>query len=353
MELERLKKLYNLLANDRIRAFALLFAERFNIRKDILRLDTNNMCNIRCIMCSTNKTNKAMIMPLDDFKKIIDRFKNTTRLLYLSCGYEPFVTPKFEQYITYAKSQGVPFISFATNLILLTDDLIKCVVDNQVNEIIVSINGYTKEDYNRIMCRADFEKLINNLQKLNEYKKQKKSKFPSIRINTIIMKSNLLEFDNLIKLVDDFDIDYISFRPFWVYSEQNNPVENENELISHIPADRLQEIIQKILFQVNLFKEKGKSIIIPNSLLAGHAVDCISSNSDKKKSCSIPYFTYIIRHDGSIDICAFDKDARIGNFFTDNFKVLVKNIKLFRKKALKGKCAIEQCTSNTDSSSII
>lgn len=105
--LKSLKKMYELLGNDTIRAFALNLAEKLRIRKNILRIDTNCVCNIECIMCTNKPISNSTenIMPFEAYKTIIDKTAKTTRLLYLSCGYEPYMTPDFRKYLAYAKQK--------------------------------------------------------------------------------------------------------------------------------------------------------------------------------------------------------------------------------------------------------
>ena len=127
--LKNLKKIYDKLGNDSIRSKVLSSAEFFGIRKDILRMDINNYCNINCIMCNRNYTaQEKHYMSLEHFTSLIDQFAPLIRNLYLSCACEPLATPHFEEYLKYAKTKGIPYVSFCTNGLLLTQNMIEKIV---------------------------------------------------------------------------------------------------------------------------------------------------------------------------------------------------------------------------------
>lgn len=134
--LKHLKKAYDKLKSDRLRSVVLDAAERLHIRKNIIRMDLNGFCNIRCIMCNqSSRCERKNFISLEQFKQIMDMFAPTTRMLYLSCAYEPLITPHFTDYLRYAKSKKIPHISFCTNALLMKDDIISCLIDCQIDEV--------------------------------------------------------------------------------------------------------------------------------------------------------------------------------------------------------------------------
>ena len=234
MDLKKYKKIYDSIGNNNARVLLLKFLELSKIRKDILRIDTNDLCNIFCIMCYThlNKGKSMHFLPVEDFTRILDLFGKSVRFLYVACNFEPLLTPNFTNYLTCAKSRGIPFISFPTNALLLKKEISEYLVDNSINEIIISLNGYETDDYNRIMFRSDFNNILKNLDYLVEYKKKNGTKFPKIRINTLLIKSNLRNLDKLVWLIKKYDISAVDFRELLVIEGQNNPDEVKKEMIS-------------------------------------------------------------------------------------------------------------------------
>jgi len=165
------------------------------------------------------------------------------------------------------------------------------------------------------------------------------------------MKTNLLEFDKLIEIIYEHDIDLIRFIPFRKHTFANDPIESEKEEISNVEPDVLDEIIKSISNKINELKLKGISVTIPASFINKG----ISSKKGlvSKDSCCIPYFNYRIKHDGEIESCIRDNRGKIGNFFNDEIKTITKNRDLFRKTALSGQCNIAICATNAEIPDII
>ncbi|MCX6646791.1 MAG: radical SAM protein [bacterium] len=353
-DLNILKKAYDMIGNDYLRAISLRTMESMGIRKDLVRLDTNDLCNIQCIMCGTHtrKGKADHFMSLENFKKVIDLFAPSARLMYLGCAFEPLVTPGFAEYILYVKSKKVPFISFPTNGILLNPEISRLLVDERIDEIIISWNGYNRDDYNRIMHRSSYDKLIENIDFLHDYKKQKNSEFPKIRINTIFMKSNLEKFDEFLKLFGKYDVVAAQFRELLFTNDMNDPEEVTRELATNIDKNELDTILKNIRSHALRLSKEGKQIILPKSLVQKDRIESAKSVS-VKAHCSVPYFSIWIEHNGTVKSCIFDSNAILGNVFTDPIEKIRGNQNRFRKMALNGKCRNETCLMNVDSSSVI
>jgi MoaA/NifB/PqqE/SkfB family radical SAM enzyme len=355
MELRQLKKLYDLLGSDALRATALTFAESMGIGKELVRMDTNNVCNIECIMCA-NKPEKCTadrMMSLDDFRRLMGNIRKGLRFLYLSCSYEPLMTPHFEDCLSIAKSSGAPFISFATNGLLLSDSLIRFLVDERISEIILSMNGFTKEDYDRIMYRSRYDTVIEKLAALRDYKRSKGSALPRIRVNTILMKTNVLSFGRIVDFINAYDVDTVQFRSFKVDERHNNnPSEIEKERLSGIAPDEMGRIAAEINRQVLELTEAGKRIIMPKELFAAGRIG-EARDASMQGSCSIPFFSSWIDFRGDVRVCCGEhEDARIGNILRDTPETLKKNRAAFRKMALLGKCR-KNCLMYINSSTMM
>lgn len=378
--LKTLKRVYDRLGNDHIRGIMLTTAERLGIRKDIIRMDTNSFCNIRCIMCNQMSTcKKKQFMSLEEYKKIIDNLGSTTRMLYLSCAYEPLVTPDFTEYLKYAKEKGIPHVSFCTNALLLDSKIISRLVEYEVDEIIISFNGFCEEDYNRIMKGSNFNRVCANIKALSDYKEKHQSVTPHIRLNSILLKSNLLNFEDMFRFLSEHDIDTVQFRELMLYEDQNNPNEVKKELLSNLSKKEYEQISIEIKDMAEKLKYLGKEVILPaafwnqsatkpadNSISAicpqsndGYSV---SSETDivlqkklnsQKQSCSIPCFSYWINCIGEVRVCGYDNKGVIGNVLNEDFELLKTKRTAFRKLALAGECSRELCTINVDSSTIV
>ncbi len=355
MKLQQLKKFYDLLGNDSLRATALTIAENLGVGKELVRIDTNDVCNIECIMCSNrpDKCTPERMMSPDDFRRVMSTIRKGLRFLYLSCSYEPLMTPHFEDYLAIAKSSGAPFISFATNGLLLSEDFIYFLVDEGVSEIILSVNGFTKEDYDRIMFRSRYDTVMEKLALLQDYKRSKNSRTPDIRVNTILMKTNVLSFDRIVRFINTFDVDTVQFRSFKVDEKHNNnPSEIERERLSTITRDEMKRLTEYIRKEIHVLTAAGRRIIMPKDLLATEMIT-EAQDASVRGSCSVPFFSSWIDFKGNVRVCCGEhEDANIGNILTDAPEILKSKRAHFRKTALLGKCR-KNCLMYINSSTMM
>ncbi len=358
------KNLYDKLGNDYLRSTALTAADVLGIKKDIIRLDTNCRCNIRCIMCNSKPyKSQTPYMEFRDYKKIIDLYSPTTRMLYLSCAFEPLITPDFPEYLKYAKTKGIPHVSFCTNGLLLNESLVKTLIEYGIDEMILSFNGFCKKDYHRIMPGSDFDKVCRNLKLLSDAKLKYHSEKPKIRMNTMLLKSNLSHMNDMYKMIQHFDIDLVQFRTLMLHEDLNNPDEVQNELPENQSFMEYKKMLNSIKSTANRLRRNGKKIILPDSVLnrqtpafsmeAAAEFHPGQKAENIKKHCSVPFFSYWIDCEGNVKVCGYDEKGLIGNALTDSPVLMNQKKYHFRKQALRGKCANQNCTINVDKSRIL
>jgi len=94
--------------------------------------------------------------------------------LYLSGFGEPLIDKRLPEFVEYAKTQGIDNISVVTNGYLLTPQIADSLVESGLNEIIISMDGFTSETYDRIRIGLNFEKLAENIIRLPLISKREK-----------------------------------------------------------------------------------------------------------------------------------------------------------------------------------
>ncbi len=124
----------------------------FGLRHMVIRMDTINLCNLRCKMCyySSDYMRKKDEMSEATFRKIAEEVFPRTRFLYLSCATEPLTNKNFAKLLRITGEYNVPFTSFCTNGQLLTREVVQAAIDANISEVIFSIDGATAETYEHI-----------------------------------------------------------------------------------------------------------------------------------------------------------------------------------------------------------
>jgi len=93
-----------------------------------------------------------------------------------------------------------------TNGILLRRSVIDTLIQQQVNQISISIDGATKQTYERIRVGASFDKLVGNIQSLNQAKRRLGSQLPYVSFNIVMMRSNIEELPALVRLAHSLEV---------------------------------------------------------------------------------------------------------------------------------------------------
>src|SRR5262249_3933945 len=103
---------------------------------------------------------------------------------------EPMIHPKFQQVLEIAGRYGVPDLWFPTNLLALSEASIETMIRANVRTIAASIDGVTKDTYEKIRVPARWEQLLSRLELLQEVKRRHGSDRPRLRIIFTWMRSN-------------------------------------------------------------------------------------------------------------------------------------------------------------------
>ena len=107
------------------------------------QIEITNRCNLTCKMCPRDYFSLLKEdMPLETFKKIVDRLENI-KLLTLTGWGEPLVHPHIFEMITYCKERGYK-VKLTTNGILLTPDIRQKVLSSGLDEITISLESVNK-----------------------------------------------------------------------------------------------------------------------------------------------------------------------------------------------------------------
>src|ERR1700687_3045627 len=129
-------------------------------------------------------------MPLEVFEKIAaDLFPRAWRVA-LGCAAEPMIHPRFREIVSIAGRYGVPDLWFPTNLLALTEATAQTLIASGVTTVAASIDGMTKETYEKIRVPAKWERLMACLELLRSVKESVRAKRPRLRIIFTWMKSN-------------------------------------------------------------------------------------------------------------------------------------------------------------------
>ena len=116
--------------------------------------------------------------------------------------------------IEYSKKKGISDVFFNTNGTLLTENMIYDLIGADLDRITISVEGYTKDIYEKCRKGAKFETILSNLQNLKKIRQSIKSENPKIRIQTVLLPETRTDLNNYGKFWSQFadEVSYGEFR---------------------------------------------------------------------------------------------------------------------------------------------
>jgi len=138
-----------------------------------VHLETTNICNFKCVYCPQSQPEEHFRilgkgkMPLDKFKKIIDKLTSAYKIewLVLTRDGEPLVHPQLEDFILYAGQLGIK-TAIGSNGSLLTKDRAQKLIAAGLCEIKGDF-CFDREYYEQIRVGAKFDSVLQGYQNIN------------------------------------------------------------------------------------------------------------------------------------------------------------------------------------------
>ncbi len=151
-----------------------------------LWIEPTSACNLKCIMCLNRDMHSSEkgFMEWQTYKKLIDEAAEYVYDIYLHHRGEPLLHPRLPEMIRYAGASGLK-TRFHTNATLMTPGLSEKILESSPDLVSFSVDGFTKQTYEKIRVNADFEKTMENISVFLEKKKEKKLSKPYTIIEEI------------------------------------------------------------------------------------------------------------------------------------------------------------------------
>jgi MoaA/NifB/PqqE/SkfB family radical SAM enzyme len=180
-----------------------------------LEMDITSRCNIRCVMCYHSleafARGKAVLMPADRFETIAASVLSHAHTLTLSLGSEPMTSPHFVPILRAAAAHRVPRVGFFTNGTLLDGRIAAEILDANVTDVSVSVDGATAATYEAIRRGASFDAVIGNVRGLIAARAARGRAHPRVRFDLVMMKRNVHELPAFVDLAAALGVDAINF----------------------------------------------------------------------------------------------------------------------------------------------
>jgi MoaA/NifB/PqqE/SkfB family radical SAM enzyme len=188
------------------------------------RLDVSSICQLDCVLCPVAKRKGRSfvgrgVLTGADFIEFIDSNPNI-EIIELGNSGEVFLNPDLPLILKYAYDKGVTIrIGEGANLNDASDEALEALVKYSVYLLRVSIDGATQRTYQIYRVGGNLKKVLNNVQRINEYKKRYKSSLPRLILQFIPFGHNEHEIKNITVMAQALGMEiYFKLNVFKEYS---------------------------------------------------------------------------------------------------------------------------------------
>ena len=309
-------------------------------------LDLTERCNLKCVMCYFSSVDRLRfrpfdrelgergILPLEVFETLAADLFPRARRVALGCAAEPMLHPKFREILKVAGRYRVPDLWFPTNLLALTERTAEELVDAGVTTVAASIDGATRETYEKVRVGGSWDRLISRLELLNEVKAKRGASRPRLRIIFTWMRSNRQELSRLPAFAAEHGASELDVR----FVSPTTGVDIGPELLSGEPAAELRAELRAAArdavargLKLSSYPEFETVAERPRSLASRLERRLFNLRAglerwehwrhrwlERRHGCVYPGRTLVIRPNGAVSPCTFWEAEPIGFYPEDN-----------------------------------
>ena len=306
---------------------AFRLAKRFpamSITPRSIQIECTTRCNLKCTMCEISYwSEKGGDLQVANLSKLLGHLPRLKRVDLTGIG-EALMNRGFFEALELLKSHGL-YITLNDNFTLMTETAARRIIGLGVDQIFLSLDGATKETYEKIRIGADFDKVIANARRLIRLKKDLRKKRPEIKINAVVCSTNYRELPAIVALAHDLGIGMVQFVNVITF-------EHTSELETTALRRDIGESFDKALEAARRLK-----ILVKIELFEKQPV----------QRCDFPWKRNFVTYDGFVHPCCYttqsgDRAAQnvrsLGNLLDHSFSELWNSRRYseFRKKMHSG-----------------
>ncbi len=237
-------------------------------------VEINNTCNLNCVMCETRSAKRTRgSMSPDDFVRVLDEIikPKGQKVLVVHTVGEPLIHPDFDRIAEEVYKRNIRLLLTTNGLSLKRHGSIFEKYPGLFAGVNISVDGASRETYDKIRIGGRFDSLIDNLAWLSDVNSRLKLKIP-IGIQCVLSMDNLHEIPAYFK----------------VYTKYVQPEHISFNMVSNLSAST------------------GK--VGDSTLREGYyfSKNILESESVQNAPCLLPFIQMHVLFDGCISACCRD-----------------------------------------------
>ncbi|MCQ2607587.1 MAG: SPASM domain-containing protein [Bacteroidales bacterium] len=283
-----------------------------------ISIEPTNICNLQCPECPTG--NKSSIvgkgqMDISICEKLLPQIQRHTIFANLYFQGEPFINKQTISIIQKVHNAKI-LTSISTNAHFITKENADEIVKSGLTKLIISLDGYSQETYEKYRRNGSFQKVLDGMQAIQEAKQKNKSNLPLVELQCLLFKHTENHKKEIKEIGKKFGADIIQFKTAQFYDETN---------LDMLPSKKNSR------YTVN----DGKIFI----------------KKEQKNRCWKMWCSCIVAWNGNVLPCCFDKNHTFtfGNILNQSlYSIWYSNQYIrFREKVHSNRKSIKMCQNCT------
>jgi len=273
---------------------------RYGILGNCLRIEASTHCQLKCPVCPTGTGHSGILgqgyLKFRDFKKFVDE-NSCFKFIELSNYGEIFLNPELKEIVKYAYEKGINLTAYnGVNLNDVKDEVLEGIVKYRFKAMNVAIDGTSEDTYRIYRKKGDFNKVIENVKKINLYKEKYNSPYPSLTWQFVIFGHNEHQLPIAFTMAKELNM---LFFPKFNWSPTYAPIKD-------------MEAVKKYLEQWD--KDTSANLEFEKSFF-----------KMELPQCSQLWNTPQINWDGKLIGCCVQMEKDFGNVFESGLRKCLKN----------------------------
>ena len=324
-----------------------------------VKLDMVTRCQLRCVMCHfahPDFKESPVTMGGELLEKVANDLFPRAHDVVLSSSAEPLLAKDLPRALELCREHDVPNFHFSTNLFAMNRKIMEKCIEVQMPLLTVSIDGATKETFERIRPPGKWDTLMDRFDLVREIKAASGSEFPHLSATAVLMRSNIREMPDLIRLMSTKGVTQMNFVHMAVMGGlgiedetlMNDPklcndtlremrrVADEVGIEAMIPMEIPEKIADETVTDATRSADGGGSALLQSeemrevegsfdvSQYLNHKIDEFLLKAKKKekhqRACYFPWYYIHVNPDGTVFPCgSWFEFSTFGDFKTQTF----------------------------------
>ena len=297
--------------------FYLSHTSKYLKKIDSITIETTNVCNIQCAVCSVPQMRrKKGMLTLDNFKTILNKLPSSIKQLRMNFSGEPLLNKNIFKMVRYAKDKRSDIhIRISTNGAPLENFSHKEIINSNLDELDICIDGPTKEIHEEYRKGSNFEQLLLSSKRLCDYKKETNAKFPKLIQMTLLNKKTSPLIKKITQQAKELGFDELQLRYMAIPSltSSHSVLKNIHNYYKTLSDKDFESFEERYVApeEYSLYKKTRNTYLV----------------KEEVKKC-FSFISPLVYYNGDMSVCCHDYEGStiFGNILKENFKTLLKKM---------------------------